>query len=271
MFFRRLLSLLHLFLFSNVFIALVATSMTAEYFFVSSQTPKTEFLVFVFVSTLFTYCLYWLFPGDSKKTSTRISWTNNNKKVLSTVGASACTLASFILLTHLRWTPALLPSLFFSVFYFLPKVNASTHIKRYAKSFWLALAWLYNTSILPYILFQTDNNNLDGLIIYWVAQFCIIYIICLFFDWRDADTETQHHFFVNTTENLIPIVLSLGVLFVGALWFSHGEIRHLLERKLIVLVTLIIISFRIKKIRGDYWYYLVLDGLMGLPIYLLYL
>jgi hypothetical protein len=266
---QKLLSGLNLLVFSNIFIGLVAVSMAAEYFFVSSQTTEVTFLVFVFTSTLFVYCAYWLLPGDPNKYSTRISWTRKNKKVLATIGASSLVATALILATHLNWVPYLLPSLFFCTLYFLPKINASTKIKRYAKSFWLALAWLYNTSVLPFFLFQKPTH--EDFFIYWVAQFCIIYIICLFFDWRDADTEKQHHLFVNTAENLMPIVLFLAVLYVMMLWFSHGDLRLLLEKKSLVVFLLVFIAFRLKKLKGDYWYYLFLDGLMGLPIYLLYL
>jgi L-asparagine transporter-like permease len=262
--FQKLINAL---VFSNLFIALVAVSMVQEATYLFEVKESTQLTFFVFFATLFTYNTYWLLPPDENKNSDRTIWTQLNRdwlKLLMIIGL----IGSLVLLfKHLDWILFLAPSGVFALLYFLPKLNfsASPKIKRFGKSFLLAVSWLYNTSIFP-LLYSGEIN--ENTLTYWVAQFCIIYIICLLFDRRDSQSETQHHVFINPIKHLSTIVLLLDLVFVLMCWNSYGVVRVLLSQKLLVLLVLNWAIKKPDKTSSDYWYYLVLDGLMGLPIFL---
>ena len=228
---------------------------------------STQLTFFVFFATLFTYNTYWLLPPDENKNSDRTIWTQLNRDWLKLLTAIGLIGSLVLLFKHLDWILFLAPSGVFALLYFLPKLNfsASPKIKRYGKSFLLAISWLYNTSVFPLLYSGRINENT---ITYWVAQFCIIYIICLLFDRRDSQSETQHHVFINPIKHLSAFVLLLDLVFILMCWNSYGVVRVLLSQKLLVLLVLNWAIKKPDKTSSDYWYYLVLDGLMGLPIFL---
>lgn len=243
--------------------------MTQEAAYLFEFDNASAFSVFVFFATLFTYNIYWLLPPDENKKSERTCWTAKNKHVLKILVGIGLIGALVVLYVHPEWVLFLLPSALLSLLYFLPKFtfSASLKIKRFGKSFLLATSWLYNTSILP-ILISGDASVQEENIIFWVAQFCIIYIICLLFDRRDSLTETQHHVILNPIKHLSVVVLFLDLVFILMCWNSHGIIRVILTQKLLVLFILNLATKKPDKTSSDYWYYLVLDGLMGLPLFL---
>ena len=230
----------------------------------------TTFSIFIFFATLFTYNSYWLLPPDENKNTYRTKWTEKNRKWLILLTIVGFIASLTLLIDHPNWILYLVPSAVFSLLYFLPKFkfSASHKIKRFGKSFLLALSWLYNTFVLPVLISEVSGGVNNNTFTFWVAQFCIIYIICLLFDRRDSQSEIQHHVFINPIKHLSTIVLVLDLVFILMCWNSYGVVRVLLTQKLLVLLVLNWAIKKPDKTSSDYWYYLVLDGLMGLPIFL---
>ena len=244
--------------------------MTQETVYLFGVSKANGFSAFVFFATLFIYSVYWLLPPDANKKSERTVWTEKNRVLLKILAAFGLVGSSMVLFVHLDWILFLIPSVILAIIYFLPKfsISASLKIKRFGKSFLLAFSWLYNTSILPILFTNGVSKIQEENITFWVAQFCIIYIICLLFDRRDSSIEKQHHIFLNPIKHLSIIVLMLDLIFILMCWNSYGPVQILLTQKLLVLFALNLATKKPDKTSSDYWYYLVLDGLMGLPLFL---
>lgn len=133
----------------------------------------------------------------------------------------------------------------------------------------LTFTWIYATALMPmlyhHIAFDLNIIATIGM------QGTVVYLAALLFDKRDSDTEKQFHLFYN---NIKYFGLSVTLNnFLALTFFLIAVLMHqanaFIWGKLFVMI-LLNISIRYQKTKSDYWYYLLIDGLMGLPVGLLW-
>jgi 4-hydroxybenzoate polyprenyltransferase len=276
---RVLKDLFNFFIFSSLFIALVAVAMTYQSYYVFNKESSLRLLLFTFFGTVTSYNFHWfLTPPDTELKSPRLKWTVSNRHVhliLCLVGLCGSIVSFFFLTEYWIWIGI---GVLFSFLYSAPKINHPlfSWLKKIAvgKTIFLAFAWTYVTCMLPLII---SNNQLpDEQVLFAVNRFFLIYPICILFDYRDRNEDKKQGI-----KSMITFFDEEGIdrLFGGAVivflitsvlltsYISVAEIAALL----IPVIILSLLYKSSKKNFSDYRYYVVLDGLMMLSFPLLLL
>jgi 4-hydroxybenzoate polyprenyltransferase len=263
--------LFDLFLFSSLFIALCAIMMTLQ----TNELLQLEYnlgkyLAFVFFSTICSYNFHWYLTPDSFQERNRALWTRQHKAlhlVLFFVGLAGSAWFFFSFIHHWIWlaAPVVLtflysaPKLPYAPFSWLKKVAIG-------KTLFLALVWLYVTTLAPIIL---GGSNWQPAFLYFTgSRFFLIYAICIVFDYRDREHDRKDgirsmitYFSEKGIDALFHGSLLVFAVATAALYsvgFSVLTIIFLLVPGLIVLA----LYKTAKRNFSDYLYYFVLDGLM---------
>ena len=232
--------------------------------------PNKYLLGFVFSATICSYSFHWYLTSESLVASPRIDWLKKNRNfhlVLFVIGLIGSAVFFFYLLSHWYW---LLVSAAITFLYSAPKIPHPYFraLRKVAigKTIFLALVWMYVTTVLPVIV-EAQPFSVP-IVLFIVSRFFFIYAICIMFDFRDrADDQ------VAGIRSMVTWLSEKGVnkLFFSALLifaictgfleyygFSAATIALLLIPGVIAAVV-----YEYSKTNfSDYLYYLILDGLM---------
>lgn len=266
---KLLFSILHFFLFSNIYIACVAV--LGIYFTVRYLNIDISIILyaFVFFSTLVSYSFHWYLTND-KKESIRHHWNTTHKKVHIILFITS--LAGAIITVY--FLKSLLGLLFIlgvlTFIYSAPKIPIKpfVYLRKWVigKTFYLALIWSFVLVLLPIINSKTEIHYL-----YFLLQFIYIYIICVLFDYRDKEENEFKSFIIQLSrKEVVHYIYFLFILLLGGLYLLvYRDLKEIYTLNHIVLFVCFSLLFTITnistKIKHDYWYYLILDGLIGLP------
>lgn len=276
----KVIGTLAFFVYSNIFIAICAVLMVNQtYELLLHHYPDYYFLAFVFFATICSYSFHWYLTFDLSRDSPRIKWVAINRKfhlvffIVGLAGALYCTLFLF---DHWHW---LLFSAFITFLYSAPKIPHPVFswllkIAR-GKTFFLAMVWMYVTTILPVQV--SDSEWEPVFFIFAASRFSFIYAICIIFDYRDRDhdkaigirslvtllNQKQITYFFITSLTCF-LVFTCLMLFYG---YSYLVITILLSPGIIVAA----LYKHSLKSSSDILYYFVLDGLMGLSPSIMFL
>ena len=269
------------FVFTSVYIALVAVGMVHQTSLLFNAIPSFSFYAFVFAGTLCSYNFHWYFTNvaDDLEIKDKASWHIRYRKVHLFLGLFALLSAAFFafqLLQHWIW---LALTALFVFLYSAPKVPLAPFSKlkniAYGKTVFLALAWMHVTTILP-LLIQDVNWQLPHYL-FALNRFFLIYAICILFDLRDREQDQKEGIKSMITQ-MHPAQVSViyySILFfwvITAIWlalyFSIGIFISLL-----IPGTVLLPGFGwLKRQHSDFIYYFILDGLMviSFPLMLLF-
>ena len=269
----------NLFLFSSLFIALCAVLMTWQ----TNQLFALDYndlhyAAFVFFSTICSYNFHWYLTPDSFAEHTRALWTRQHKLLhllLFIFGAIGAAWYFFSFSGKWFWltVPVILtflysaPKLPYPPFRWLRRVAVG-------KTLFLAMVWMYVTTLAPMFLSGVDWENYygGGLAPFFVllpcSRFFLIYAICILFDYRDRDEDKK-----DGIRSMITYFSEKGVdaLFYGSLiaFFVATSAMYLYGTSLFTVISLLVPGFIVlalyktaKRNFSDYLYYFVLDGLM---------
>ena len=263
-----------LFLFSSVYIALCAVLMiwqTTELLFHSF--PSERLIGFVFFSTICSYNFHWWLTPHSVNPSRRIQWTQSHKILHFFLSLAGITGAGIYSLSLLSYWPALCFGAFFTFLYWAPKLPQPVfrHLKRFAvgKTLFLAIVWMYVTTILP-VLIGGKNWNGD-FILFAISRFFLIYSICILFDYRDREDDRKEGIrslitFFNERGIDRIFFLSLAIYAITAAGlFLYDYSFYTIILLLIPGIVLVPLYPYAKRHFSDYLYYFVLDGLIMFP------
>ena len=259
------------FVYSNLFIALCALLMINQTYdlFLHSK-PDQYLLGFVFCATICSYSFHWYLTSESLVASPRIEWLKRNRifhLIFLIIGLIGAGVFFFFLLPHWYW---LALSAIITFLYSAPKIPHPYFraLRKVAvgKAIFLALVWMYVTTILPVII--AGASFTIPVILFVIGRFFFIYAICIMFDFRDrADDQAA---------GIRSMVTWFSERGVNSLFFSSlvifGGCMVLLGRygfsgaSIILLIIPGFIAAAIynysKTNFSDYLYYLILDGLM---------
>jgi 4-hydroxybenzoate polyprenyltransferase len=228
------------------------------------------YLGFVFSATICSYSFHWFLTSQSLVESPRIEWLKRRRifhLILFFLGLAGCVVFLFPLLQHWHW---LLLSAVITFLYSAPKIPhpwfKSLRKVAIGKTVFLALVWMYATTVLPVI--TSDANFTVPIILFSISRFFFIYAICIMFDFRDrADDKSIG------IRSMVTSFTEKGVdrLFFTSLLISVATTVFLLKYKftmasIVLLLIPCIIAALIydyaKRNFSDYLYYFVIDGLM---------
>jgi len=261
--------ILDVFLFSSFFIAVCAVMMSWQAMDLFEQPVSSDYLWFVFFSTIYSYNLHWYFTIAELSASTRLSWLLNPKilhVILIVVGLTGSFFFFLRLIDHVGW---ILLAGVLTFLYTAPKLPfpASKILRRMAigKTIFLSFVWTYVTSVLPILLSGVSGTNS---IIFCCSRFFLIYAICILFDYRDREQDRKEgirsmitFFDAKGITALYMLSVSLFALFTIGLFFVGFSILTVGLLLMPGIILLILYPYA-KKHHSDYMYYLVLDGLM---------
>lgn len=260
------------FIFSSLFIAGCAVIMVYQVNKIFHlYHPSKSYLWFVFFSTICSYNFHWYFTPDTVSENRRILWTQQHKQlhllliIVSFVGA----ILFFLQLTeYWQWIGISViltflysaPKLPFRPAYFLRKIAVG-------KTIFLAMVWMYVTSVLPIIL-SGERWELPHLL-FCCGRFLFIYAICIIFDFRDREQDKR-----DGIRSMITYFNETGIniLFYSSIiiFLMTTSALYFLGFSFILVITLIVPALIVaglyqymKRNFSDYLYYFALDGLMA--------
>ena len=264
-------SLFRFFIYSNLFIAICAVLMvnqTCDLLLHSS--PDKYLLGFVFSATICSYSFHWYLTSQSQVESSRIEWLKKHRVFhlifffIGLIGSGIF----FFFLFHYWYLLSIAAVITF--LYSAPKIPHPFFraLRKIAigKTIFLALVWMYVTTMLPVLLAGTKWTM--PIILFVISRSFFIYAICIMFDFKDrADDQAAG------IRSMVTWFSEKGVdrLFFISLIVYAGSAVFLLQYNFSVLkIILLLIPGVIgaviyqyaKRNFSDYLYYFVLDGLM---------
>jgi 4-hydroxybenzoate polyprenyltransferase len=261
------------FIFSSLYIALIAVLMTCQTMHLLGGYPLNfNLILFIFFSTICSYNFHWYLTTYSVVSSKRLEWSQEHKVthvVLYFIGLAGAVFYCYLLRDH--WIAIAFGALV-TFLYSAPKLPQEFFkgLKKIAvgKTLFLAFVWTYVTTALPWIIYHAQWTN--EFILFLLNRFFLVYAICIIFDYRDREDDKQNnvrsfitYFSVNGINNLFGMAIMLSILSGLALhwyhysWISCGSI-------VLPAVIVALIYSHAKKNFSDYLYYFVLDGIMML-------
>ncbi|MBC8034611.1 MAG: hypothetical protein H7Y03_10725 [Chitinophagaceae bacterium] len=263
----------HLFVFSNVYIACCAVIMTLQTKqLLSLSYDSSHYLWFVFFSTLCSYNFHWYIMPVAPSEQIRARWTRHNRTLhalLFATGLAGAVWYYSYFTQHWFW---MLSVALVTFLYSAPKLSYRpfVYLRKVAigKTLFLAFVWMHVTTLLPAII-SHNPLTVTGT---WlcVNRFSFIYAICILFDYRDRTSDRQQGirsmitYFGEAGINRL-FYLSLAIFFTGtaAIWYIERDMVFACSSLLsgALLWWLYPIA---RRNFSDYLYYIVLDGLMML-------
>jgi 4-hydroxybenzoate polyprenyltransferase len=271
------MALFRFFVYSNLFIALCAVLMVNQTYQLTRSSADLYFMSFVFFSTICSYNFHWYLSSPSVLSSPRIAWQHRNHQlhfVFFIVGLTGSAIFFVYLRQHWFW---LLLSAVITFLYTAPKIphRYFRALRKIAlgKTIFLALVWMYVTTILPVMVGDVPWRS--GFTLFVVSRFFLIYAICILFDYRDRGDDK-----IKGIRSLITWLDEKGIrnLFVfslvafalataGLLFYQYSALSVI-----ILFIPGIITGLLFNYARSnfaDMLYYFVLDGLMALSALLM--
>jgi 4-hydroxybenzoate polyprenyltransferase len=259
------------FIFSSLYVAFCAVLMIWQTSWLLLGTPPSARLMgFVFFSTICSYNFHWYLTPTSASPSLRVRWTNRHKVlhfILYLAGGVGAAVYFFYLLPHFF---ALCFGAFVTFLYSAPKLPQPffKQLKKIAvgKTLFLAIVWMYVTTILPILVADAPWNG--GFILFAASRFFLTYAICILFDYRDRENDKAEGIRSLITflgeKGIDRIFLASVALFVLSTVGLTGYHYPALYIILLLIPGIIVGSLyrRAKNDFSDYLYYVVLDGLM---------
>lgn len=231
------------------------------------------YYLILFFATVSSYCLHWYFTESTidkyQASPNQFRGSFKNKNILIFLFAFSSIGFLYFLFLNQEWIIYLLPAVVATIIYSAPKFPIkklkNLEGKALAKTFYLAAVWIYTTNIVPFLI--TKKSIHYSTIIFLIANFIFIYVICLLFDYRDQYKDQMKFILINTYKHFDKIIFCLTIIFillVIILLIIHQSLSIIIGLVLSYTFLYATISYS-KKTKSDYWFYLVLDGLMALP------
>lgn len=260
-----------LFIFSSLFIAICAVVMTVQTNHLFQLDYKSRhYAAFVFFSTICSYNFHWYLTPAVMDGHSRAGWTHQNRTlhlVLFFVGMIGAGWYFFAFVHAWLWLGIAValtflysaPKLPYAPFLWLKKIAIG-------KTLFLALVWMYVTTIPPLILGAAEWKVSQ--LLFAGSRFFLIYAICILFDYRDREADKQDgirsmitYFSEKGVDALFYLSIALFAVATAALYFTGFSLVVVASLLLPGLIVALLYR-KAKRDFSDYLYYFVLDGLM---------
>ena len=260
--------------FSNIFIAACAVVMVAQTDQLLLHTSSNrDYLWFVFFSSICSYNFHWWLTPHSVIRSPRIEWATRYRGLhfsLFLVGLAGAIFFFFFLLPF--WA-GLLATAVATFLYSAPKIPhpwfRSLRKVALGKTIFLSFIWMNVTTLLPIWISGLEWNTEMWLFI--ISRYFMIYAVCILFDYRDKEDDRKagvRSLVTFLTERNIYLLFLISIfIYVAAtlgLLYYDFPFYFVLILLLPALLLLILYRFATRHF-SDFFYYVVLDGMMALP------
>jgi 4-hydroxybenzoate polyprenyltransferase len=261
------------FVYSNLLIAACAVLMVGQtYQLLLHTAPEPDITAFVFFSTICSYSFHWYLSSDSPPGYSRSVWQQRNHYIygiLFIIGFAGAAIFFLFLSKYWFW---LLLSAFPTFFYSAPKIpnRYFRMLRRIAlgKTVFLAMVWMYVTTILPVII--SDGIWRNDFYLFIISRFFMIYAICILFDYRDREDDKAKgirslitYLSEKGIKNLFVFSILIFVVSTASLLFYQYSILTVSILLIPGIITAALYNYAWKNF-SDILYYFVLDGLMAL-------
>jgi 4-hydroxybenzoate polyprenyltransferase len=239
--------------------------------------PCIYLAAFVFSATICSYSFHWYLTGDSVLPSSRVVWLHRYRRIhlfLFFAGLIGAMISAVYLLPFWRW---LLLSALVTFLYSAPKIPhplfRSLRKVALGKTVFLAMVWTFVTTILPVVVSQLPWQ--PAFILYCVSRFCLIYAICILFDYRDRQDDKAagiRSLITYLSEKGITVLFIVSLLLYAALtiWLLQYGYSGLEIGLLLVPGVIVALFYNYARTHFyDMFYYGFLDGLMALSAVLM--
>lgn len=258
-------------LYSSIYISLCALLMIWQSNeLLNLQYDKTTFYLFVFFSTICSYNFHWYLTPNTYSGSERLHWADRHRNMMMIFFILGM-FASLYFFWHLRqhWL-AISGSAILTFLYSAPKIPhpAFRWLSKIAigKTLFLTAVWTYVTTLLPAMVANgTFNQPLIALVIY---RFCLIYAICILFDYRDLESDKREgirslitYLDEKQLVRLYYFSLLLAAISIGFIR-PFTSLSAVISLQIPVLATALI-TRKAQHSTADFLYYFVLDGFMA--------
>jgi hypothetical protein len=247
-------------LYSNVIVTVAAATMAFRTFRLAGLAVDPWVISLIAAATLAVYALHSLTP-DERPGSARDVW-NRRARTFHRL----CLTASLIIIL------LLFPKIIGHVIVFLPAVlltgyyMSATILKFpiHGKTLVLALTWTYATMLMP-LLMSVHHIDWQIMLPESVLEFIYIYLICLFFDHRDASVDEPRHWTFRTPKRICAVILVTAIAFTMVLawaWVAGVPYQWLIVKSLLMIFLTGTSDYSLRN-SSDGWYYGVLDGMLA--------
>ena len=247
------------------------------YQFLLNSRPNRQLLLFIFFSTICSYSFHWYLTSQSVIPSQRIHWLQQNRKIylfLFFIGLTGSGILFFYLLSYWHW---LLIAAVITFLYSAPKISHPYFraLRKVAlgKTIFLAMVWMFVTTILPVAVSQQPWRN--DFFLFILSRFFLIYAICILFDFRDREDDKAAGIrslitFLSNRNISVLFVFTLVIFTVATIWMLRYNYSSLQIMLLLIpgIITACLYNYARRNF-SDMLYYFVLDGLMALSAILM--
>jgi len=254
-------------LYSNVIVTAAAAMMAFRSFRLAGLSPDLYIIEMVAAATLTVYAWHSLTPDD-RPGSLRDKWNRNARpfhRLFLTISVITLIYLSRKITGHYY---ALLPAVLLTVYY----MSAGfLKFPIHGKTLVLALTWTYATMLMPLLL--SGHTLLWPIILpAFILELIYIYLICLFFDHRDAAVDKPRHWTFRSPVRVLTMMMLTVIAFtIAIVWAWMAGVSHLwLIAKSGLMLWLVVTSGFSLRTRSDGWYYGFLDGMLGVDVLFLF-
>lgn len=259
------------FVFSSLYIALCAVLMTWQTTrLLLGAAPPDRLLGFVFFSTICSYNFHWYLSARAAGPSRRAQWTHRHKALHFVLYLTGVVGAAVYFLYLAHYFAALCFAIFLTFLYSAPKLPQQIFLQlrkiAVGKTLFLTFVWVYVTTVLPLIIAGASWDF--SFVLFTASRFCLIYGICIIFDYRDRQEDKAHGIrslitFLNEKgiDRLFGVSMAFFFLSNFALSFYHYPAYYIFLLVIPGIITTAL--YRVSKRNfSDDLYYIVLDGMM---------
>ncbi len=257
-------------IYSNVFIALCCVAVTLQTAIIFNQSNSIyEYAIINFIATFILYNLQRLYYSAKYDTNPKYVWYTKNRRILLTIIVLLLLLSFNFLwaffITNIKHLLIYSSLSIISILYFLPPIQ----LKKYGvlKPFLISFVFVTIAILIP-----LNFKVTQPILIYTLAQFFFISTLCVLFDIRDIETDK-----LNTIKT-IPLILGIKKTKIIAIVLVSSylilifflQINYLNFSVVLVFSLALIITALSSVKRNNYFYLLMVDGLIIAQYLLIY-
>ncbi|HLG41404.1 MAG TPA: UbiA family prenyltransferase [Chitinophagaceae bacterium] len=267
------MAILRFFIYSNLFIAACAVLMVSQtYRLLLHIAPYPDLAAFIFFSAVCSYSFHWYLSPDSGTGSSRTKWQKDNHYihlVLFFTGFAGAVIFFLFLAKEWFWLLlAAVPTFLYSAPKIPNKYFRSLRKIALGKTIFLALVWMYVTTILPFVV---SHGKWQGdMYLFIISRFFMIYAISILFDYRDREEDKVKgirslitYFSEKGIRNLFIFSILIFIISTSCLLFYHYSQFTVYVLLLPGIITALLYNYARRNF-SDLLYYFILDGLIAL-------
>lgn len=250
-------------LYSNVIVTAAAAMMAFRSFRLAGMQTDPYIISIIAAATLAVYAWHSLAP-DERPGSPRDVWNRSAHlyhRLCLTVSFATLLLLSPKIINHLI---VFLPAILLTSYYMSASI---LKFPIHGKTLVLALTWTYTTMLMP-LLMSAHDIDWQIMLPASVIEFIYIYLICLFFDHRDAAVDRPRHWTFRSPARMRAVILVTVIAFmITTSWAWMAGVPHQwLIVKSVLMIFLTGTSGYSLRNSSDGWYYGLLDGMLALDV-----